>query len=113
MVMIKASTLYETILAIGIISAAIAVATLIFSNVVYTDENVSYYQVEELIYNLKNKSEIEQQFNNETINYKEFIIKKKVLNFDEDRKLRQIVFKVFKGKKMFKEYRFLIRENEL
>jgi len=109
--MIKASTLYETILAIGIISAAIAVATLIFSNVVYSDENVSYYQVEEFIYNLKNKSEIEQEFKNETIDYREYIIKKKVLDFDEEKKLKQIIFKVFKGKKMFKEYHFLIRED--
>lgn len=109
--MIKASSIYESVISIAIISITITVATYVFVNIMNSQKSLSFYQMTEEVAKLKYDCIAKQNFTNNTITFKAFKIEKTVQNFKENNQLKLVRFKVKSNNKVVKTFHYLIRKN--
>ncbi len=112
MATVKASSIYESVISIAIISITITVATYIFVNIMSSQETISYYQMIEKVAELKEECEVKQSFTNKNINFKEFNISQNITNYKGNEKLKLVKFTISKNKKKIKIIEYLIQKNE-
>lgn len=107
--MIKASSLYETVLSIAIIAIVITLATLIYANVTFSFSNISRYQLIEKIDSLKNLCDDRQDFTKKVFLFKQHEIHQSCVNFENNKNLMSVTFSVIKNNGVIEEKSYLIR----
>ncbi len=110
MVTVKASSIYESVISIAIISITITVATTIFVNVMNSQDSISYYQMVEKINQLKTTCDEKQQFKSRNITFKSYEINQTVTNYRSNEKLKLVTYKVTSNKRKIKTFNYLIRK---
>lgn len=110
--MIKASSIYESVISIALISITISVATFVFVNIMNSQKSLSHYQMIEEIAILKQKCIEKQSFTNSSLEFKEYEIDKTVSNFKENNQLKLVRFTVKKNNNIVNTFNYLIR-NEI
>ncbi len=108
--MIKASSLYETVLSIAIISIVITLATFIYFNVTNSFGNVSRHQLTEKIDSLKNVCFEKQDFSEKKISFKEFEIYQSTNDFKANENLKLVTFLILKDSIEIDKKTHLIRK---
>ena len=107
---LKASSIYESVISIAIISITITVATFVFVNIMNSKDKISYYQAIEKVEELKNSCIDKQLFNNISVDVKEFTIHQTVDNYKENEKLKWIKYEITANKRKVKTLNYLIRK---
>lgn len=105
---LKASSIYESVISIAIISITITVATFIFMNIINSQDTISYYQAIEMVNKLKNECIQKQEFINKSINLKEYTIIQTVNKYKDKNKLKIVRYEITTNKKKVKTLNYLI-----
>jgi len=108
--MIKAGSLYETVLSIAIISIVITLATFIYFNVTNSFGNVASHQLTDKIDSLKNICIEKQDFSAKRMSFKEYEIYQNVEDYQENENLKVVTFLVLKDSVQIDEKSHLIRK---
>lgn len=111
--MIKASSIYESVISIAIISITITVATYVFVNIMNSQQSLSFYQMVEKVADLKQECITKQNFTNSNSTFKEFKLFKTVENFNENKHLKKVRFTIKKNSKVVKTFQYLIRKKTI
>lgn len=108
--MIKASSIYESVISIAIISITITIATYIFVNIMNTQHNISYYQMVEKVAELKEDCEKKQLFVNKNIAFKSYQIEQLITNYKEQENLKLVKFNAIENGRKIESFEYLIRK---
>lgn len=106
----KASSLIESLISLTIISIIIVVSMLIFSNILNSRYNISYFQALNRIEKIKTLNEKDKIFEKKNYKFKEYIIKQEVIPYRDNTNLLELKYIIYKGKENIKECYYLVRK---
>jgi hypothetical protein len=90
----KAFTLFESVVAITIITILIALSTMIYSNIVESEKPLAYYQAKQEVTKIFNETKQSQAFFSKNYNFETFDIEQKVDFHQGNKKLYQIDYTI-------------------
>ncbi len=103
----------ESVIAIAIISICVIIAVMVFVNVTNSGKSITYHKAINEVETILNKDIQDNTFLDETFNFKGCKINKKVSDYKgSGENLKEVIFTISIGKKVFKEKR-LIYVNEM
>lgn len=110
MARVKASSIYESVISIAIISITITVATSIFVNIMSSQDSIAYYQMIEKVSQLKTTCTTKQYFKSKNFDFKSYKINQVITNYDNNKNLKLVTYNVTSNKKKIKTFKYLIRK---
>jgi prepilin-type N-terminal cleavage/methylation domain-containing protein len=91
---LQAFTLFESVVAISVISILLLISTMIYSNVIGSEKPVSYYQVKQEIDGILIETKKSQAFFNKNFSYENYSIEQTVEHYKGNKKLLQLSYTV-------------------
>ena len=103
----------ESVIAIAIISICVIIAVMVFVNVTNSGKSITYHKAINEVEKILNKDIQDNAFLDESFKYKNYKIDKRISNYkNSEEDLKEVIFTISIGKKVFKEKR-LIYVNEM
>lgn len=108
---IPAFTLFESVIAISIITVLIGLGTVIYTNLIVSEHPVLYYQAKDQIDVQLNELRTSQAFFNRDFDFENYRIEQRVDLYNGNKRLYKVTFLAFTGtKELIKEQHFLAHE---
>jgi hypothetical protein len=105
---LQAFTLFESVVAISIITVLIGLGTLIYSNLVYSENPIAFYQAKDQIDIQLHELSKSQAFFNREFDFETFRIEQHIEPYNGNNQLYKVTFLAFAGtKKLIQEQHLL------
>ena len=96
---LRAFTLFESVVAISIITILLVVASMIYGNIMSSEKPLSYYQAQEEVNKIFNETKAEGAFFTKNFSFEKFDIQQDVEFYKGNTKLYEITYTVTSGTK--------------
>ncbi len=108
---VKAFTLFESVVAITVITVLIGIGTQVYANITGSEKPLAYYEAKEEIDQLRNNLKETKAFFNQTFNYESYEITQQVEFYKGNKKLYKISYSIqIGGKEYWKEQHLMVNE---
>jgi len=111
--MIKASTLFETLIATSIITILIGIGSMIYSNVLASDQPFAFYQAKGEVDRLYEELKMNRAFFSKTFDYEQYEIEQEVMPYKGNEKLLLVQYNIRSNTRELWTEQHLIKANEI
>lgn len=109
---LKAFTLFESVVAISIITVLLVVASMIYSNVISSEKPLTYYQAQEEVEKIFTETKASGAFFTQSFSFETYDIQQDVEFYKGNNKLYQITYTVTSGTKTWWTEKHLIANSQ-
>lgn len=111
--MIRATTLFETLIATSIITILIGIGSMIYSNIIASDHPFAFYQAKGEVDRLYHELKESRAYFSKTVDYEQFDIEQEVTEHRGSKRLLLVQYHVRSNTKLLWTEKHLIKKNEI